>query len=90
MRGSIAIARVKSSIAEECRPFAFCTLPRLLYAAAYRAVAAADALTLEAWVEPLHVGETLPAMPLWIAADRSVPLDLEETYQMACAARRIA
>jgi hypothetical protein len=61
-----------------------------LYAAAYRAVPAANALTLEAWVEALAIGAGLPTLPLWIGPDQSVPLDLEATYQTACVARRIA
>jgi hypothetical protein len=61
-----------------------------LYAAAYRAVPAAEAMALETWVEPLAVGAALPTLPLWIATDLSIPLDLDATYQLACAARRIA
>lgn len=61
-----------------------------LYAAAYRAVPAAGAMALEAWVASLAVGTSLPTLPLWIGPDLSVPLDLEETYRMACVARRIA
>jgi hypothetical protein len=61
-----------------------------LYAAAYRGVPTANETNLEAWVERLAVGAALPTLPLWIAADRSLPLDLEQTYQMACVARRIS
>jgi hypothetical protein len=61
----------------------------ILYAAAYRAVPSADGENLEAWLERLAVGAALPTLPLWIAADRSIPLDLDQTYQMACVARRI-
>ncbi len=61
-----------------------------LYAAAYRTRAAESAARLEAWVEPLAVGSPLPTLPLWIDTGLAVPLDLEETYRMACAARRIA
>jgi Protein of unknown function (DUF4058) len=63
--------------------------PTDLYAVAYRAVADGEALSLEMWVELLTLGAPLPTVPLWIGAERCVPLHLEETYAAACAARRI-
>ena len=60
-----------------------------LYATAYRTVAQKDALELELWEEPLKISAALPAMPLWLERDLSVPIDLEQTYQAACTARRI-
>jgi hypothetical protein len=36
-----------------------------------------------AYVEPVAVGDRLPDMPLFLAADRYVPCPLEETYQIA-------
>lgn len=62
---------------------------RDLYAGAARAVPAAEGLTLEVWAELLNVGGVLPTLPLWIMPDLSLPLDLEASYQAACAARRI-
>jgi hypothetical protein len=38
---------------------------------------------LEAYFEPVAVGQVLPEMPLFLAADRYMPLPLESTY---CAA----
>ena len=32
---------------------------------------------LETWAEPLQLGEALPTMPLWVADDLAVPLDLD-------------
>jgi hypothetical protein len=61
-----------------------------LYAAAYRTVPAGDLFRLQAWAEPLTLGTPLPTLPLWIGPDRSIPIDLEQTYAAACAARRIA
>lgn len=61
-----------------------------LYAAAYRTVASAEELILEAWREPLTLGAAMPQVPLWIAPDLCLPLDLEATYEMACVARRIS
>lgn len=60
-----------------------------LYATAYRAVSTDDGLQLELWVESLSVSAALPTMPLWLERDLSVPIELEQTYQAACAARRI-
>jgi hypothetical protein len=44
---------------------------------------------LQVWPEPLALGEPLPTVPLWIAADFSVPLDLDASYRAACADLRI-
>lgn len=60
-----------------------------LYAAAYRTVTAGEQLRLETWAEALAVGGPLPTLPLWIGPDVGLPLDLEQTYRAACAARRI-
>ena len=37
----------------------------------------------------LALAQPLPTLPLWIAPDFSVPLDLEASYQMTCADLRI-
>jgi hypothetical protein len=47
------------------------------------------AQTLLLWPAPLALGEPLPTLPLWIAADFSVPLDLEASYRAACEDLRI-
>ena len=64
--------------------------PSSLSAVSYRAVSREDdAQQLQAWTAPLVLGQPLPTLPLWIGADLSVPLDLETTYQAACADLRI-
>lgn len=60
-----------------------------LYAIAYRPVAVLDRPRIEAWPEPLALGQPLPTLPLWVALDLCVPLALQETYSAACAALRI-
>ena len=60
-----------------------------LYATAYRTVAGIDGLNLETWVESLSIRQSLPTLPLWIGPELALPMDLEVTYQAACAARRI-
>jgi hypothetical protein len=61
-----------------------------LYATAYRTVASSQGPALETWAEVLFPGQSLPTLPLWILPDLGLPMDLELTYQAACAARRIA
>jgi Protein of unknown function (DUF4058) len=63
--------------------------PNALYAAGYRTLPRPDRMKLEIWAESLAVGEPLPTLPLWIGPEQAVPLHLEQTYQVACAARRI-
>jgi hypothetical protein len=60
-----------------------------LYATAYRPLLGAEQSRVEIWAGALAVGSPLPTLPLWLAADLALPLSLEETYQSACAARRI-
>jgi hypothetical protein len=63
--------------------------PSDLYAVAYRAAAVDQGRQLQAWPEPLTIAGPLPRLPLWLGTDICVPLDLETTYQMACADLRI-
>ena len=60
-----------------------------LFAASYRAVLGADPPRLEAWPEALAIGAPLPTLPLWLEADLSVPLSLEEGYAATCASLRM-
>jgi hypothetical protein len=69
-------------------PLAWCS-PSELYAVAYRPTQATDAQRLEVWPEALAVGAALPTMPLWLSETLCLPLVLEESYQMTCAALRI-
>ncbi len=54
------------------------------YAVACRYISRNDRWCLETWEEPLTLGQPLPVLPLWLADDISVPLDLEESYQETC------
>jgi hypothetical protein len=60
-----------------------------LYATAYRPLIRPDQTRLEFWIEALALGATLPTLPLWLSADLVLPLNLEQAYLAACAARRI-
>jgi hypothetical protein len=59
--------------------------PASLSAVSYRVVAREEeSQQLEVWPASLALGQPLPTLPLWIASDFSVPLDLEASHQMTC------
>jgi hypothetical protein len=64
--------------------------PTGLQAAAYRVVGVAEKIRLDAWPFPLAVGQPLPTVPLWLAPDLTVPLELELTYTDACESLNIS
>jgi hypothetical protein len=65
-------------------------LPAGLSAVSYRAVGhEEETQQLQLWPEPLSLGLPLPTLPLWIAPDFSVPLDLSASYQATCTDLRI-
>jgi hypothetical protein len=64
--------------------------PSSLSAVSYQAVGRdEETQQLRLWPAPLALGQPLPTLPLWIAADFSVPLDLEASYQATCTDLRI-
>jgi hypothetical protein len=65
------------------------TLNAQLYAAAYHPIHLAEQSKLDVWYETFDVGAVLPTMPLWLDADRCVPLILQETYEQTCKSQRI-
>jgi hypothetical protein len=65
-------------------------MPSSLSAASYQAVGVEEETQqLRLWQAPLALGQPLPTLPLWIASDFSVPLDLEASYQATCTDLRI-
>jgi hypothetical protein len=56
----------------------------LLYAAACRLTRRENEWRLETWTQPLGLGRPLPTVPLWLADDLAVPLELEESYEQSC------
>jgi|ERR1019366_2860902 hypothetical protein len=68
--------------------------PPGIYAVACRAtkpqIKPGEAWQLQTWFHPFQVGQPLPTLPLWLAANYSVPLELDETYEETCKALRIA
>ena len=63
--------------------------PGGLQAVAYRTVRRGERVQLDAWPFPLAVGRSLPTVPMWLASDLAVPLELEPTYEAACRSLRI-
>jgi hypothetical protein len=59
------------------------------YAVAYRPLRRDGAEQVEVWPTPLAVGDTLPAVPLSLAADFCLRVDLEAAYAEACQRRRV-
>jgi hypothetical protein len=58
--------------------------PPTLYSAACRMTKRSDEWVLETWAQPLSLGRPLPTVPLWLADDLAVPLELEESYEQSC------
>jgi len=59
------------------------------YAVTCRGYKAQDRPRFEAWAYPLSVGAPLPTMPIWLAEDLAVSLDLEASYEETCRVLRI-
>lgn len=64
--------------------------PPLLYAAACRWRREGDTPRLQTWAHALAVGQPLPTLPLWLADNLAVPLELETSYEETCRILRIA
>jgi hypothetical protein len=60
-----------------------------LYAVAYRTTKENDAWRLDIWQQPLALGQPLPTLPLWLASNLAVPLELEVNYEETCQVLRI-
>jgi hypothetical protein len=60
-----------------------------LYTVAYRPLAGEGGERFETWPTPLAVGRALPTVPLSLAADCCVAVDLEAAYRDACRRRRV-
>jgi hypothetical protein len=60
-----------------------------LSAVAYRTLRKGNQVRLDVWPHSVSVGEDLPTLPLWLASDLCVPLELEMTYSEACRSLKI-
>lgn len=60
-----------------------------LYAIAYRTTKQDDQWQLDIWNERLAIGAALPTVPLWLASNLAVPVELEPSYEETCGVLRI-
>ena len=58
--------------------------PPPLYAVACRMTKRENEWRLETWAHSLGLGQPLPTMPLWLADNLAVPLELEQSYEQSC------
>jgi hypothetical protein len=58
--------------------------PPPLYATACRVTKRGEEWLLETWTHSLALGRPLPTLPLWLADNLAVPLELEESYEQSC------
>ncbi|HZZ80104.1 MAG TPA: DUF4058 family protein [Gemmataceae bacterium] len=63
--------------------------PSPIYAVACRAAKPGRSWKVASWLKVLKIGEPLPELPLWLAEDLSIPLDLEQSYEATCEVLRI-
>jgi hypothetical protein len=61
-----------------------------LYAVACRGTKKDNTWLLETWTYPVAVGQALPTLPLWLADNLAVPLELEASYEETCRILRIS
>ncbi len=45
---------------------------------------------LESWFYPMHVGQPLPTLPIWLDLDLPIDLELESSYEETCRFLRIS
>ena len=64
--------------------------PLPTYAATCRKRVVGTKTRLETWSFPLAVGQPLPKLPIWLADELPISLDLETSYEETCRALRIA
>lgn len=65
------------------------TAPTDLYTVTCRATKPNGCWQLETWLHALQLGEPLPTLPLWLADDFSIPIELEASYEETCKVLRI-
>jgi hypothetical protein len=61
-----------------------------LYAVALRTTKVGDRWRMDTWEEPLALGQALPTMPLWLADNLTVPVELEASYEETLGVLKIA
>ncbi len=64
--------------------------PSAVYVASCRWTETDKGGILQTWAHALTPGQPLPTLPLWLADDLAVPLELEKSYEETCRVLRIA
>jgi hypothetical protein len=64
--------------------------PPPLYGVACRGTRAGDSWVVQSWLQALAEGQPLPTLPLWLADNFAVPLELEDSYEETCRILRIS
>lgn len=64
--------------------------PPSLYAVTCRTRAAGNVKLLDAWTYTFEVGQSLPRLPIWLADDQMIFLDLDASYEETCRVLHIA
>ena len=64
--------------------------PPSMSAAACRRTHPGESWRFQTWHHALALGQPLPTLPLWLADDCAVPLELEESYEETCRILRLA
>lgn len=70
-------------------PDALTMLAADLYATAYHVVERDRHPNLDVWEEALSLGARLPTLPLWLAGEVCVPVELDASYERVCREYRI-
>jgi Protein of unknown function (DUF4058) len=60
-----------------------------LYAVICRSTKREATWQTETWMQTLTVGQPLPTLPLWLADNLAVPLDLDSSYEETCRILRV-
>ena len=68
---------------------AFAPPPPSTYAVTCRCFKLRPNSKLAIWAHPLVIGQSLPALPIWLTDELRVSLDLEASYEDACRVLRI-
>ena len=61
-----------------------------IYAVSCRGITTRGRWRVEEWEHGLAIGSPLPTLPMWLTESKSVPLELEATYEETCRGLRIA
>ena len=84
--GNLAADLIELSGSAEAAPT---DAPPPLYAASCRLAPVGGAWSVESWAYALELARPLPTLPLWLAEDLAVPLELERSYEETCRILRI-